>query len=410
MTTSYWSGADDSVEWKRTEDMHCGCARVVDNRHAVLAVLRRLAPAFAARDSSLFVNFRSNHYPIKPTDMATDQVVRDQEDMMEEEEEEELFFTEIDELQNHGINAADITKLKQAGICTVRCVQMMTKKALCRIKGLSEAKVDKIKEAAAKLQSASFITGLEYSVQRKKVIVISTGAKQLDELLGGGIQTMAITEAFGEFRTGKTQIGHTLCVMAQLPVAMGGGNGKAAYIDTEGTFRHERIKAIAERFGIDPEAALDNILVARAYNSEHQMDLITEVAARFAEEKGVFRLLVIDSIIALFRTDFSGRGELSERQQKLNQMLSRLIKIAEEFNVAIYLTNQVQSDPGAGMTFVADPKKPVGGHVMAHASTTRLYLRKGRGEERIAKVYDSPDVPEAEAPYAISAGGIVDVS
>ncbi|KAF9350711.1 Meiotic recombination protein dmc1 [Mortierella sp. AD094] len=357
--------------------------------------------------------------------MATDQVVRDQEDMIEEEEaefiifggeehnvsiEKPFIFSEIDELQNHGINAADITKLKQAGVCTVRCVQMMTKKSLCRIKGLSEAKVDKIKEAAAKLQSASFITGLEYSVQRKKVIVISTGAKQLDELLGGGIQTMAITEAFGEFRTGKTQIGHTLCVMAQLPAAMGGGNGKAAYIDTEGTFRHERIKAIAERFGIDSEAALDNILVARAYNSEHQMDLITEVAARFAEEKGIFRLLVIDSIIALFRTDFSGRGELSERQQKLNQMLSRLTKIAEEFNVAIYLTNQVQSDPGAGMTFVADPKKPVGGHVMAHASTTRLYLRKGRGEERIAKVYDSPDVPEAEAPYAISAGGIVDVS
>ncbi|KAG0364439.1 Meiotic recombination protein dmc1 [Gamsiella multidivaricata] len=328
--------------------------------------------------------------------MSMDQVVRDQEDLVEDEEEEELFFTEIDELQNHGINAADITKLKQAGICTVR------------------VKVDKLKEAAAKLQSASFITGLEYSVLRKKVIVISTGAKQLDELLGGkllgGIQTMAITEAFGEFRTGKTQIAHTLCVMAQLPAAMGGGNGKAAYIDTEGTFRHGRIKAIADRFGIDAEAALENILVARAYNSEHQMDLITEVAARFAEEKGIFRLLVIDSIIALFRTDFCGRGELSERQQKLNQMLSRLTKIAEEFNVAIYLTNQVQSDPGATMTFVADPKKPVGGHIMAHASTTRLYLRKGRGEERIAKVYDSPDVPEAEAPYVISAGGIVDAT
>ncbi|KAF9093132.1 Meiotic recombination protein dmc1 [Mortierella sp. GBA35] len=345
--------------------------------------------------------------------MAMDQVVRDKDDLIEEEEDEvqsELFFTEVDELQNHGINMADITKLKQAGVCTVRCIQMMTKKNLCRIKGFSEAKVEKLKEAAAKLHSASFITGLEYSVQRKKVMVISTGAKQLDELLGGGIQTMAITEAFGEFRTGKTQIAHTICVMAQLPTAMGGGNGKAAFIDTEGTFRHERIRSIAARFGIDAEAALENILVARAYNSEHQMDLITEVAARFAEEKGIFRLLVIDSIIALFRTDFSGRGELSERQQKLNQMLSRLVKIAEEFNVAVYLTNQVQSDPGAGLTFVADPKKPVGGHIMAHASTTRLYLRKGRGEERIAKVYDSPDVPEAEAPYAISAGGIVDVS
>ncbi|KAF9282722.1 Meiotic recombination protein dmc1 [Linnemannia elongata] len=342
--------------------------------------------------------------------MSMDQVVRDKNDPIEEEEDEELFFTDVDELQNHGINAADITKLKQAGVCTIKCVQMTTKKNLCRIKGFSEAKVEKLKEAAAKLHNASFITGLEYGVQRKKVLTISTGSKQLDELIGGGIQTMAITEAFGEFRTGKTQIAHTLCVIAQLPLEMGGGNGKAAFIDTEGTFRHERIKSIAERFGVDAEAALENILVARAYNSEHQMDLITEVAARFAEERGIFRLLVIDSIIALFRTDFSGRGELSERQQKLNQMLSRLVKIAEEFNVAVYLTNQVQSDPGGGLTFVADPKKPVGGHIMAHASTTRLYLRKGRGEERIAKVYDSPDVPEAEAPYAIAAGGIVDVS
>ncbi|KAF9179327.1 Meiotic recombination protein dmc1 [Haplosporangium sp. Z 11] len=114
-----------------------------------------------------------------------DQVVRDQDDTMEEEEEEELFFTEIDELQNHGINAADIAKLKLAGVCTVRCVQMMTKKNLCRIKGFSETKVDKLKEAASKLHNASFITGLEYSIQRKKVMVISTGSKQLDELLGG---------------------------------------------------------------------------------------------------------------------------------------------------------------------------------------------------------------------------------
>eukprot|EP00158_Paraphelidium_tribonemae_P005229 Partr_v1_DN27235_c0_g1_i1_m38732 putative Meiotic recombination protein dmc1 len=140
---------------------------------------------------------------------------------------------------------------------------------------------------------------------------------------------MSITEAFGEFRTGKTQMSHTLCVACQLPLNMGGAAGKAAYIDTEGTFRPERIKAIAERFGLDPDEAAENVIYARAYNSEHQMDLITYLAARFAEEKGIYRVLVVDSIIALFRSDFCGRGELSERQQKLNQMLSRLMKIAE---------------------------------------------------------------------------------
>ncbi|CAG8474680.1 6118_t:CDS:10 [Ambispora gerdemannii] len=329
--------------------------------------------------------------------------VPDQEDNHEEEE-EELFYTEIDELQNHGISAADITKLKSAGICTVKAIQMNTRKNLCKIKGLSEAKIDKVKESASKLQTSSFITGTEFSFIRSKVLWISTGSKQLDALLGGGIPTMSITEAFGEFRTGKTQIAHTLCVTTQLPPSMGGANGKVAFIDTEGTFRPERIKSIAARFGIDQQAALENVLFARAYTSEHQMELIIEVAARFAEERGIYRLLIIDSIINLFRSDYSGRGELAERQQKLNIMLSRLVKIAEEFNVA------VQSDPGASMTFVSEPRKPIGGHVLAHASTTRIYLRKGRGEERIAKIYDSPDMPEAEAPYAISGGGIVDCS
>ncbi|KAJ3207099.1 Meiotic recombination protein dmc1 [Dinochytrium kinnereticum] len=283
---------------------------------------------------------------------------------------------------------------------------MTTVRNLLKIKGMSEAKIEKIKEAASKLLSSGFITGTEYSLKRKHCFRISTGSKEFDKILGGGIESASITEAFGEFRTGKTQLAHTLCVMAQLPLSMGGANGKAAFIDTEGTFRDDRIRSIAARFGMDSDAALDNVLIARAFNSEQQMDLLIEVAARMVD--GDFRLLVVDSIIALFRTDYSGRGELSERQQKLNIMLARLMRLAEEFNVAVFITNQMCADPGATMSFVADPKKPIGGHVLAHASTTRLYLRKGRGETRICKIYDSPSVPEAEAMYQISEGGIID--
>ncbi|NWH61640.1 DMC1 protein, partial [Geococcyx californianus] len=141
---------------------------------------------------------------------------------------------------------------------------------------------------------------------------------------------------------------------------------------------------------------------------EHQMELLDYVAAKFHEEAGIFKLLIIDSIMALFRVDFSGRGELAERQQKLAQMLSRLQKISEEYNVAVFVTNQMTADPGATMTFQADPKKPIGGHILAHASTTRISLRKGRGELRIAKIYDSPEMPENEATFAITAGGIGD--
>lgn len=284
---------------------------------------------------------------------------------------------------------------------------MTSKRSLYRVKGMSEAKVDKIKEAACKVLDAGFITALEYSVKRQSVFKLSTGSTDLDRLLGGGIQSMSITEAFGEFRTGKTQLCLTLCISCQLTDQ---STGKAAYIDTEGTFRPERLREIAKRFDVDPDEALENVAYARAFNSEHQMDLITLISAKFAEEPGKYKLLVVDSIISLFRSDFSGRGDLGERQQKLNQMLARLTRISEEYNVAVFITNQMMSDPSATMTFVADPKKPVGGHVLAHASTTRIALRKGRNETRIAKIYDAPDLPEAEATYAIGEGGIIDAT
>ncbi|GAA5890153.1 hypothetical protein JCM6882_009243 [Rhodosporidiobolus microsporus] len=315
---------------------------------------------------------------------------------------------DVEELQAQGISAQDITKLRTAGFATVVGVMQATRRQLVKIKGLSEIKVEKIKDAAAKLCPQTFLTGAECAIRREKVVSISTGSAQMDAMLGGGIQTGSTTEVYGEFRTGKTQLAHTLCVTCQLPIDMGGGEGKVAFIDTEGTFRPDRIRAIAERFNVDAQAALENIVVARAHNSEHQMELITALAAKFAEEQGAYRLLIIDSILALFRVDYSGRGELSERQQKLNQMLSRLNRISEEFQCAIFLTNQVQSSPDASAMFAGGDKKPVGGHVMAHASQTRLFLRKGRGEERVAKLADSPDQPEGEATYKIAPGGIMD--
>ncbi|XP_039036471.1 meiotic recombination protein DMC1 homolog [Hibiscus syriacus] len=312
----------------------------------------------------------------------------------EDVDDEEDLFEAIDKLISAGINAGDVKKLQDAGIYTCNGLMMHTKKNLTGIKGLSEAKVDKICEAAEKIVNFGYITGSDALLKRKSVIRITTGSQALDELLGGGIETSAITEAFGEFRSGKTQLAHTLCVSTQLPTNMRGGNGKVAYIDTEGTFRPDRVIPIAERFGMDPGAVLDNIVYARAYTYEHQYNLLLGLAAKMSEEP--FRLLIVDSVIALFRVDFTGRGELAERQQKLAQMLSRLTKIAEEFNVAVYMTNQVIADPGGGV-FISDPKKPAGGHVLAHAATIRLMFRKGKGEQRVCKVFDAPNLPEAEA-------------
>jgi DNA repair protein RAD51 len=188
----------------------------------------------------------------------------------------------------------------------------------------------------------------------------------------------------------------------------GGGEGKALYIDTEGTFRPERLHAIAERYGLDPEDVLDNVAVARAYNSDHQSQLLIHASAMMAEQR--YALLIVDSATAWYRTDYSGRGELSARQMHLARFLRTLQRMADEFGVAVVITNQVVAQVDGGALFAADPKKPIGGHIMAHASTTRLYLRKGKGEQRICKIYDSPCLPEAEATFAILKDGIGDAS
>jgi len=256
--------------------------------------------------------------------------------------------------------------------------------------------------------SSGFVTALQASMNRRAVFKLSTGSQEFDKLLGGGVESMSITECFGEFRTGKTQISHTLCVTTQMPGPNGYTGGKVVYLDTENTFRPDRLRPIADRFNLDQEAVLDNVIYARAYTSEQQMEYLDMIAAKMNEEPNVFKLLIVDSIMALFRVDFSGRGELADRQQHLAQMMSRLQKISEEYNVTVFITNQMTADPGAALSFVADPKKPIGGNILAHASTTRLYLRKGRGETRVAKIYDSPDLPESEATFAITNGGIND--
>ncbi|RSH87119.1 Meiotic recombination protein dmc1 [Saitozyma podzolica] len=308
-------------------------------------------------------------------------------------------YESVDELQSHGINVQDIVKLKAAGIVTVLGVAQTPRKNLLKIKGMSEAKVEKLKEVSQKMLPPVFLTAAEVSERRANVLYISTGSKSADAMLGGGIATQSITEVFGEFRTGKTQLCHTLCVTTQLPEDQGGASGKVAYIDTEGTFRPDRVRAVADRFGVESSMVLENVLCARAWSSEQQ----------FVDDR-TYKLLIVDSIMNLFRQDYSGRGELSERQQKLNQFLARLQKLSEEFNLAVVLTNQVQADPGAAAMFAAaSSAKPVGGHVLAHASATRIQLRKGRGDERIAKLQDSPDMPEGEATYALKAGGWEDV-
>ncbi|KAJ3109550.1 recombinase rad51 [Phlyctochytrium planicorne] len=323
------------------------------------------------------------------------------------EEEEVTGPLKVSKLEEFGISATDCKKLAEAGLYTVEAVAFTPKRQILAIKGISEAKADKIIGEATKLVPMGFVTATEFHQRRSEVITINTGSSELDKLLAGGIETGSITEIFGEFRTGKTQLCHQLAVTCQLPTHMGGGEGKCLYIDTEGTFRPERLLAIAERYGMNGDEVLDNVAYARAYNTDHQMNLIAQAAGMMADSR--FSLLIVDSATGLYRTDYSGRGELSDRQRHLAKFLRILLRLADEFGVAVVITNQVvaQVDGAAGM-FNPDPKKPIGGHVMAHASTTRLSLRKGRGDTRICKIYDSPCLPESEAMFSINANGIDD--
>jgi DNA repair protein RadA len=248
----------------------------------------------------------------------------------------------------------------------------------------------------------SFVTATNLYKKRKERI--STGSKSFDDLLGGGLETKAVTEVYGEFGTGKTQLCHTLCVMVQQDAQAGGLAAKAIYIDTENTFRPERIASIAQARGLDAHTALENIIVAKAYNSAHQ-ELIIEETGPVIEENNV-RLIIVDSAVAHYRAEFLGRATLSDRQQRLNRFMHILIRMAETYKVAVVVTNQIQASPDA---VFGDTVRPTGGNVVAHTSTYRIYLKRS-GKNRIARMVDSPYHAEREILFTLAGRGISDVN
>ncbi len=332
---------------------------------------------------------------------------RGQKEKKEGGEKEEERGMELEELP--GVGSATAEKLREAGYHSVEAVAVATPAELAAAAEIGEAVAAKIISAAREaVDIGGFETGEKILERRKSIRKLTTGSKALDSLLGGGIETQAITEFYGEFGSGKTQIAHQLAVNVQLPEEQGGLNGSAIIIDTENTFRPERIAEMATAVGLEPEEALRNIHVARAYNSNHQMLLVekaTELAEELKDTDKPVRLLIIDSATAHFRTEYVGRGTLADRQQKINKHLHDALRFGDLFNAAVMITNQVQARPDV---FFADPTKPVGGHIVAHTATFRVYLRKSKGEKRIARLVDSPYLPEGEVVFAVVREGIRD--
>ncbi|MBM3230524.1 DNA repair and recombination protein RadA [Candidatus Pacearchaeota archaeon] len=304
-----------------------------------------------------------------------------------------------------GIGPGIASKLEAAGVYDLMGLAVMSPSALSELAGVGEAVARKAIQAARSMMKLGFSDGVEFSKKRDDVFFLGTGSTNLNGLLGGrGIETKAITECYGAFGSGKTQLGLTLAVRVQLPKEQGGAQGKAVFIDTEGTFRPERVRQIAEGLGANPEKVLKNILVARAFNSDHQI-LLADKIGELIKNGEPIRLVIIDSLTAHFRAEFAGRGQLADRQQKLNRYLHGLMKMAEQHNLAVYVTNQVMANPA--MMF-GDPTTAVGGNIVAHASTYRIYLRRGKQGSRVAKLIDSPNLPDNECVFFVSKNGVVD--
>ncbi len=306
-----------------------------------------------------------------------------------------------------GVGPSTANKLIEAGYTTIEAIAAATPEELAKV-GIPLMTAQKIVKKARELLDIRFKTAKEVKEERKHLRKITTGSKNLDDLLGGGVETKTMTEFFGEFGSGKSQICHQLTVNVQLPIDQGGLStedrvAKAVYIDTEGTFRWERIEQMANCLGLDPDKVMENIFYIRAVNSDHQMAIADELMDLIPKEN--IKLIVVDSVTSHFRAEYPGRENLAVRQQKLNKHLHQLGKLAEVFNTAVVITNQVMAKPDV---FYGDPTQAVGGHVLYHAPGIRVQLKKARGNKRIARMVDAPHLPEGETVFAITECGIRD--
>ncbi len=316
-------------------------------------------------------------------------------------EQETEKVSEIEKIK--GVGPAIASKLRENGYTTIESVAVATATELASAIDISETTANKIIKAAQSLLKIKFMTAKELFDKIKEISKITTGSRELDRILGGGIETKGITEFFGEYATGKTQICHQLSVNVQLERERGGLEGGVIYIDTEGTFRPDRIEHMAKALDLDPDRVLSNIIYGRAYSTDHQLFLVKKLDEIIV--KNNVKLIVVDSVVSHFRSEFPGRESLVKRQQKLNKHLHDLLRISDIYNCAVVVTNQVIARPDV---FYGNPIIAAGGNIVAHTVTTRVFLKRGKNNIRNAKIVDSPCLPSDEAEFRITEDGIQD--
>jgi DNA repair protein RadA len=340
-------------------------------------------------------------------------------------------MADIDLEELPGVGPATAEKLRDAGFDSFQSLAVASPGELSNTADVGDSTAaDIIQGAREHADIGGFETGSQVLERRERIGKLTWNIDEVDDLLGGGVETQSITEVYGEFGAGKSQVTHQLVVNVQLPREQGGLGAAAMFIDSEDTFRPERIDDMVR--GLPDEAIqaamddreiegspddeeamtelvddfLDKIHVAKAFNSNHQM-LLAEKAQELANEhdesEWPIRLLCVDSLTAHFRAEYVGRGELAERQQKLNRHLHDLDKVGNLYNAAVVVTNQVASNPDS---FFGDPTQPIGGNILGHKSTFRIYLRKSKGDKRIVRLVDAPNLADGEAVMRVQDGGL----
>ncbi|MFW9997873.1 MAG: DNA repair and recombination protein RadA [Candidatus Odinarchaeota archaeon] len=304
-----------------------------------------------------------------------------------------------------GIRPSVVEKLKKSGVSNTGVLATMSPKQLADlVAGIGEMTAQKFIAEAREYHGLGVKKGSLVRAQEKARKKISTGLTGLDKILNGGVETGVVTEFYGAFKSGKTQLCHQLSVLVQRPEEAGGLNKSCAWIDTEGTWYSERPVKIAEKFGMDPDQVLDNIYVARSFNSDEQISLTNEIIENLDEFN--VGLIIVDSLISHFRGEYIGRGTLATRQQTIGnylEMLQRPIAIA---GVAVVVTNQVSANPDPYA--LGGPERATGGHVVAHSTNHRVHL-VGKSKAVTAQVVDSPVLPPAKCEFVITENGLEDV-
>ena len=337
-----------------------------------------------------------------------------------------------DELEDlPGVGPATADKLVDNGFESYQSIAVASPGEMSNTADIGESSASDIINAAREAADVGgFETGATVLERREEIGKLSWQIDEVDDLLGGGIETQSITEVYGEFGSGKSQVTHQMAVNVQLSKENGGLEGGCIFVDSEDTFRPERIDDMVR--GLDDEilademerreiegtpndeealedlvdAFLDQIHVAKAFNSNHQILLAEkakELAGEHEETEWPIRIVCVDSLTAHFRAEYVGRGELAERQQKLNKHLHDLMRLGDLYNTAILVTNQVASNPDS---YFGDPTQAIGGNILGHASTFRIYLRKSKGDKRIVRLVDAPNLADGEAVMRVQNEGL----